>query len=88
MPHLRWSTGDKCVMPYDDSPNPPLTTAPCAPVGDLSQAWQFETLDIQGDYVVVRIHFVKTGTCLARPRYPAAFGPRLQFPYPPVPDAP
>ena len=66
MRRTRWSTPERCVMPEHAVAGSPVVTAPCAPVGDPSQAWYFEILgQTERRSTVARLRFAATGHCLA-----------------------
>jgi hypothetical protein len=71
----RWSTPERCVMPQTATAGSPVVAAPCAPVGDPSQAWHFEIIE-QGSLGSTRsrLRFAATGHCLGVGEVPTNSG--------------
>jgi hypothetical protein len=75
MLRARWATPDQCVMPETAAAGSPVITAPCAPVGDPSQAWHFDIIGqgTQGS-TLARLRVAATGHCLGMPEESANSG--------------
>lgn len=74
MPRLRWSTPDRCVVPYGSPSDGPIATAACDRVGAASQAWKFEILDASDGGVIAHLRFAQSRACLTAPRRPPVLG--------------